>query len=112
MRVYLPIVLTAAALLASTDALYSGQVSATKHNIAESNDIPNKRFLRKREMLNEDAEERGWNEFAAKLKRLGKYNVWIFTNKDMDWIKANHPDLVGGYTKFWENRMVRGGKYN
>ncbi|OWZ06050.1 RxLR effector protein [Phytophthora megakarya] len=51
-------------------------------------------------------------QIRAKVKRLTTYNLWIFSNKSLEEIKLEHPELLESYKIFWENRMVRGGKYH
>ncbi|POM66568.1 LOW QUALITY PROTEIN: RxLR effector [Phytophthora palmivora] len=67
------------------------------------------------ERVNE--EERGGlkdilDKAIRKAKKLTQYNKWIFGNKSPEWVAPNHPEFAKGYERFWENRMVRGGKYN
>ncbi|OWY97941.1 RxLR effector protein [Phytophthora megakarya] len=89
----------------------SVKINAIKASTTHLNNSSTTRFLRTRETFHVNDEERRWGEFVAKLKRLAKYNMWIFTNRDFDWIKTHHPELLTSYIRFWENRMVRGGEY-
>ncbi|KAG7381896.1 hypothetical protein PHYPSEUDO_005478 [Phytophthora pseudosyringae] len=81
----------------------------------EEGDAPAKRYLRKRSTTNGDEEERAFplaslaKKFGGKLKRLIKYNAWIFTGKKPQDITNPR---YHGYWNFFHNRMTPGGKYN
>jgi hypothetical protein len=117
MRVFYVFLLLVALILATTDAVStSDQVKAleivTSDSIATNeHDAPAKRFLRKRSMAEKaEDEERGFpslaKQFGGKLKRLAKYNKWIFSGKKPQDLKS-----PGGYWNFYHNRMTPGGKY-
>ncbi|POM68782.1 RxLR effector [Phytophthora palmivora] len=112
MRFYGVALLTATAVLAFTDATStSKQISTTPFGTPDGNSASTVRFLRAVE------EERGGfkdivDKVTRKAKKLAQYNKWIFSDKSPEWVAQHHPEFAKGYEKFWENRMVRGGKYN
>ncbi|OWZ07950.1 RxLR effector protein [Phytophthora megakarya] len=118
MRICYVTMLTVVVVVANTNAmLNSDQVTALNSSPSAGKDFPVQRFLRKRETIEDTIEERGgFKDIADKIQRkaakLVKYNMWIFGNKSPAWVAQNHPEFANGYNKFWENRMVRGGKYN
>ncbi|POM59866.1 putative RxLR effector [Phytophthora palmivora] len=115
MRFYGVALLTAIAALALTDATsISKQISTAPFGISDGNTASTVRFLRKSETV--DEERGGLKDIVEKVmrkaKKLAQYNKWIFGDKRPEWVAQHHPDFAKGYERFWENRMVRGGKYN
>ncbi|KAG7383534.1 hypothetical protein PHYPSEUDO_003571 [Phytophthora pseudosyringae] len=82
---------------------------------AGAKDAPANRLLRKTSATGEDDEERGFSvvalakKFGAKMKRLAKYNWWIFSGKKPE--QVTDPRYQG-YWDFYHNRMTPGGKYH
>ncbi|ETI33817.1 hypothetical protein F443_19543 [Phytophthora nicotianae P1569] len=82
---------------------------------ATTKDAPVNHFLRETSTSDEDNEERAFSipalakKLGNKIKRLAKYNWWIFTGKKPQDIKDPR---YQGYWEFYHNRMTPGGKYS
>ncbi|POM73695.1 Putative RxLR effector [Phytophthora palmivora] len=115
MRFYDVALLTVATVLALTDAMStSDSISTTPFGTSDGNIASTVRFLRKSEPVEE---ERGGfkdilDKATRKAKKLMQYNTWIYSDKSPEWVTEHYPEFAKGYKTFWENRMVRGGKYN
>ncbi|OWY99540.1 RxLR effector protein [Phytophthora megakarya] len=80
MRLYY-VIFTMTVVLAANDAmLTSDHANDMEPSASDLYDWAAKRLLRTRRAL-ENGEERGWKVFVAKLKRLGKYNIWNSTKQ-------------------------------
>uniref|UniRef100_H3GMM8 RxLR effector protein n=1 Tax=Phytophthora ramorum TaxID=164328 RepID=H3GMM8_PHYRM len=96
------------------EALSPGATQWERSLTTEETAAPVKPSLRGAKMADGD-EERGITvpaaakTFGAKLKRLALYNKWIFGNVKPEDVVASK--YYAGYLKFYENRMVPGGKY-
>ncbi|KAG3109440.1 hypothetical protein PI124_g7421 [Phytophthora idaei] len=117
MRATKVILLVAVSIFLGTTgaATTSGQIMKTSG--VGDNGVSAKRFLRMQGTSEYDEEERGRfkdviDKAVGKAKRLATYNKWIFSDKTPEWVALNRPDFAKRYKKFWENRLVRGGKYN
>lgn len=86
-----------------------------KLHVNSAKDAPAKRFLRKTSKTDEDNEDRAFmipslaKRLGNKIKRLAKYNWWIFTNKKPQ--EVTDPRYQG-YWNFYHDRMTPGGKYH
>ncbi|EEY64291.1 secreted RxLR effector peptide protein, putative [Phytophthora infestans T30-4] len=86
-----------------------------KLHVNSAKDAPAKRFLRKTSKTDEDNEDRAFSipslakRLGNKIKRLAKYNWWIFTNKKPQ--EVTDPRYQG-YWNFYHDRMTPGGKYH
>ncbi|KAK1947478.1 hypothetical protein P3T76_001488 [Phytophthora citrophthora] len=106
------ILLLVAVLLVGTNALSTSKQTVNLRigtpTKIEEHEESYQRVLHKK---TEDGEERGnaITGLGAKLKRVLKYNKWIFSGIKPDDVK-NSRDFMG-YMKFYHNRMTPGGKY-
>ncbi|KAL3674839.1 hypothetical protein V7S43_000765 [Phytophthora oleae] len=98
----------------------SAQTKATENNAPEflrqltpeENGVPTKRFPRTHAGDNE--EERAVTimvpvnvkKLGAKLGRLARYNFWIFSRRNLDWVLKHYPDLFKGYFHFYAKRLM------
>ncbi|KAF4044461.1 hypothetical protein GN244_ATG03169 [Phytophthora infestans] len=95
-------------LCGTTDAAMTSDETIAA-SVATKNGVLAKRFLRAQ---GPPDEERGrLKDVFEKVKRLARYNKWIFSDKSPDWVDKKYPQFSQGYEKFWENRLVGGGKY-
>ncbi|EEY64282.1 secreted RxLR effector peptide protein, putative [Phytophthora infestans T30-4] len=113
------IIFLATAALIATSTSGQGQNAEISAPATWENDIPIKRFLRKRDT--NDAEERAINfkvpvkvkQFGGKVKRLSIYNaLLVLARKKPKWVLEHYPHLYDGYRRFYRNRMVEGVKYS
>jgi hypothetical protein len=125
MRFYYFVLLAAASLLSSSDALESQLSKLTKITtsdasqwgralISEQNGAPAQRFLRERETAGVDEEERGnvdvvvpLKKFFKKVGRLALYHKWALDDKvTLEWVRLNRPKYYNSYKRFWVKRFV------
>ncbi|POM57485.1 Secreted RxLR effector peptide protein [Phytophthora palmivora] len=137
MRICFIVLLTAATLLSSSEAIsIPDKANVAKVIIPDRDHVVDtqtliKRSLRKRNTAVGD-EDRAvptvaslerLDSLAEKvpgiIKRFGdrwayrimQYNVWIFGKKKPQWVKDHFPAYFDGYSLFYDNRMTRGYKY-
>ncbi|KAG1711396.1 hypothetical protein DVH05_008648 [Phytophthora capsici] len=74
-------------------------------------DAPATRFLRTD--AGENEEDRAMTitvpvnakKFVAKLGRLLRYNLWVFSKRKPAWVLEHYPDFFKGYVHFYNKRM-------